>query len=72
MDQLWDEYRLLICTGVLALSAILILHAAASRTIHPLEPPVVSSPIPYIGHLIGMLFYGGKYLKIIGFVPVPK
>ncbi|KAK7044700.1 cytochrome P450 [Favolaschia claudopus] len=38
----------------------------ASRKQDPREPPVVPSTIPYIGHLLGMALYGGRYLKEIG------
>lgn len=72
MGELWDEYRFLICTVVLVFSALLVLNAAASRKVHPLEPPIISSLIPYIGHMIGMIFYGGKYFKIIGLVFILK
>ncbi|KAF2092603.1 cytochrome P450 [Rhizodiscina lignyota] len=30
------------------------------------EPPVVASPIPYVGHIIGMLLRGSRYLKSLG------
>ncbi|KAK1832500.1 cytochrome P450 [Podospora conica] len=33
---------------------------------HRDEPPIIASPIPYVGHLLGMAFFGGKYIKNIG------
>ncbi|KAK8015090.1 hypothetical protein PG990_008386 [Apiospora arundinis] len=30
------------------------------------EPPVITPTVPYAGHLLGMLFYGGRYLKQLG------
>ncbi|KAK8098549.1 uncharacterized protein PG998_014035 [Apiospora kogelbergensis] len=30
------------------------------------EPPTITPTIPYIGHLLGMLFYGSRYLKQTG------
>lgn len=30
------------------------------------EPPVIPSRIPYLGHLLGMVFHGGRYVKTIG------
>ncbi|GAP91250.2 putative cytochrome P450 [Rosellinia necatrix] len=45
------------------------------------EPPVIASGIPFIGHLIGMAIYGGRYIKDLGIrnrhlpiftLPVPR
>lgn len=30
------------------------------------EPPIIRSKIPYLGHLLGMVFHGGRYVKTIG------
>lgn len=30
----------------------------------PNEPPLVSHPIPYIGHFIGLLRYGTRYYEM--------
>ncbi|KAK8053584.1 cytochrome p450 protein [Apiospora saccharicola] len=30
------------------------------------EPPTITPTVPYIGHLLGMLFYGGRYVKQLG------
>lgn len=30
------------------------------------EPPIIPSRIPYLGHLLGMIFHGGRYVKTIG------
>ncbi|KAK7943099.1 uncharacterized protein PG986_012212 [Apiospora aurea] len=30
------------------------------------EPPTATPAVPYVGHLLGMLFYGGRYLKELG------
>ncbi|KAF7360339.1 Cytochrome P450 [Mycena venus] len=38
----------------------------SARKLDPREPPIVSPAIPFIGHLLGMAFYGGRYLKQIG------
>lgn len=35
---------------------------------HPDEPPVVRASIPYIGHLIGLLWYGTRYYQITRYV----
>lgn len=31
---------------------------------HPDEPPVVSHPIPYVGHIIGLLRHGTRYYEM--------
>ncbi|KAK8130862.1 cytochrome p450 protein [Apiospora sp. TS-2023a] len=33
---------------------------------NPREPPTITPTVPYIGHLLGMLFYGGRYIKQLG------
>ncbi|KAK4189397.1 cholesterol 7-alpha-monooxygenase [Podospora australis] len=30
------------------------------------EPPIIPSKIPFLGHVLGMLFHGGRYVKNIG------
>lgn len=37
----------------------------------PREPPVVSSLIPYVGHILGLLRYGQRYFEILrSLIPV--
>ena len=31
----------------------------------PREPPVISSSIPYVGHILGLLRYGQRYFEIL-------
>lgn len=31
----------------------------------PREPPIVSSFIPYVGHILGLLRYGQRYFEIL-------
>ncbi|KAJ7666162.1 cytochrome P450 [Mycena polygramma] len=38
----------------------------SARKLDPREPPVIIPAIPFIGHLLGMALYGGRYLKEIG------
>ncbi|KAK6086688.1 3-ketoacyl-CoA thiolase, peroxisomal 2 [Seiridium cupressi] len=43
--------------------------AAQWKSCKPLdsrEPPIVTSRIPYLGHLLGMIIHGGRYVKSIG------
>lgn len=48
---------------------IVILYATvqyfATRKIDPREPPIVSSTLPYLGHVLGTLQNGSKYYKMI-------
>ncbi|SPO02689.1 uncharacterized protein DNG_05362 [Cephalotrichum gorgonifer] len=43
-----------------------LLYRAGAKKIHPDEPTVVPPTIPIVGHLLGMAFHGGKYVKTIG------
>ena len=36
----------------------------SSPRLFPNEPPLISSSIPYIGHVLGLLRYGTKYYQI--------
>lgn len=47
----------------------LALRYASGRKLHPSEPTVLPSWIPFIGHLIGMALQGGRYIKRLGYVP---
>lgn len=38
----------------------------------PKEPPVISSLIPYVGHILGLLCYGMRYFEILrSLIPLP-
>lgn len=43
-----------------------LLYRLGATRIHANEPTVIPSKAPFIGHLIGMAIYGGKYVKMIG------
>ncbi|KAJ7267023.1 cytochrome P450 [Mycena haematopus] len=52
---------------IVALSVLFVgARKLSSRQLDPREPPVVNSAIPFIGHLLGMALYGGRYIKQIG------
>ncbi|KAI1848909.1 hypothetical protein JX266_005337 [Neoarthrinium moseri] len=42
------------------------LYWTSSRKVDTREPPIITSGIPYVGHLLGMALYGGRYVKSIG------
>lgn len=54
---------------IFSLALITILYATvqyfATRKIDPREPPIVSSTLPYLGHVLGTLQNGNKYYKMI-------
>jgi hypothetical protein len=57
----------ILAAGVTALlTLVLLLRPLPARKVHPSEPTVISSWIPFIGHLLGMAMYGGKYVKKLG------
>ena len=37
----------------------------------PREPPVISSLIPYVGHILGLLRYGQRYFEILRSFTLP-
>ena len=37
----------------------------------PREPPVISSLIPYVGHILGLLRYGQRYFEILRSLILP-
>ena len=38
----------------------------------PREPPVISSFVPYVGHILGLLRYGQRYFEILrSLIPLP-
>ncbi|CAI4219457.1 unnamed protein product [Parascedosporium putredinis] len=48
------------------LISILCIYGYAAKKIHPKEPAVIASKVPFVGHLIGMAMQGGKYVKNLG------
>lgn len=53
--------------GVLLLLVIVYLSLVYvfSPKYDPREPPVISSWIPYVGHILGLLRYGQRYFEIL-------
>ncbi|KAK0617113.1 cytochrome P450 [Immersiella caudata] len=65
--QEWTDYQPLIATVVAVLSALyVVLYRLQSVKRHPDEPPVIAAGVPYLGHLLGMAMFGGRYVKGIG------
>jgi hypothetical protein len=38
----------------------------SARKLDPREPTVLPPWIPVVGHVLGMAFYGGRYVKRLG------
>ncbi|KAI1325941.1 cytochrome P450 [Xylariaceae sp. FL0255] len=54
-------------TGVaIFLTLYVLLYQASTRKHDANEPPIIASPIPFIGHILGMAVFGGKYIKNLG------
>ena len=49
-----------------AVTLYLILFRLSSTKTYPEEPPIITSPLPFIGHLLGMALQGGSYIKSLG------
>lgn len=63
-----ERYQFLIYSVVLIIIAYSTVQYFATRKVDPREPPVISSTLPYLGHILGVLQNGGKYYKIIRYV----
>lgn len=57
----------LIVSAALSLIVYAALKALETRKIHAQEPPVITSAIPFLGHLIFMLGSGSRYFKHLGY-----
>ncbi|KAI1777319.1 cytochrome P450 [Hypoxylon cercidicola] len=51
---------------VALLATYFIAYQLSSRKIDPREPPVIVPMIPLVGHILGMVLLGGKYIKNLG------
>ncbi|KAJ7643991.1 cytochrome P450 [Roridomyces roridus] len=52
---------------VASCTVYLVLYRLQTLKLHPNEPPIVPSRLPYVGHLLGMVLEGGRYVKSIGY-----
>nr|GAT52239.1 cytochrome P450 [Mycena chlorophos] len=52
--------------AVVLTTLYLVLYRLQTTKAHADEPPIIAPAIPFIGHLLGMLVYGGRYIKGIG------
>ncbi|KAK3682491.1 cytochrome P450 [Podospora appendiculata] len=61
-----DNTSTAITVAIVAISVYLALYWMQTRKAHPDEPPIVASPVPFVGHILGMAIWGGRYIKSIG------
>ncbi|KAK5662090.1 hypothetical protein OQA88_10205 [Cercophora sp. LCS_1] len=68
LDRDWGSDWGSVATASLAIltTIYLIFYRLQTSKKHPDEPPVIASAIPYVGHLLGMALFGGRYVKGIG------
>ncbi|KAK0742533.1 SNF2 family N-terminal domain-containing protein [Apiosordaria backusii] len=52
--------------AVVLLTAYALLYYAQTIPLAKDEPPIIPSRIPFLGHVLGMLLQGGRYVKNIG------
>lgn len=50
------------------LTLLVALRYASSRRLDPREPVVLPPAIPFVGHVVGMALFGGRYIKRLGYV----
>ncbi|KAI1633497.1 cytochrome P450 [Biscogniauxia mediterranea] len=65
ITEWWPLSAVATCVVTL-ITAYAIIYQLSCRQLDPREPPVIASPIPYVGHLLGMAVQGGRYVKNLG------
>ncbi|KAK0709532.1 cytochrome P450 [Lasiosphaeria miniovina] len=61
-----DVGGVVMAAALVVVSLYLVLYRLQLTKTHPNEPPIVASPIPFVGHLLGMAVQGGRYVKGLG------
>jgi uncharacterized membrane protein len=65
LSEGWPLSLVATFVAIVAVAYVLV-HQASTRKIDDREPPIVASVIPFVGHILGMALYGGKYIKNLG------
>lgn len=63
-----EDYKLLILASFVLTILTVALASLFSVKYDPREPPIISHPIPFVGHIIGMFTHGAKYFDFIKYV----
>ncbi|KAI8631304.1 cytochrome P450 [Xylariaceae sp. FL1651] len=80
LSEWWPLSSVATCI-VAVITAYALLYQASARKLDAREPPIITSGIPFVGHILGMALHGGKYIKNLGLgnrhvpiftLPVPK
>jgi len=66
MGYLDDWTSIVTLAAAIAGTLYLLLYRLQTSKKHAHEPPIIAPAIPYVGHLLGMAFQGGRYVKGIG------
>lgn len=61
----WSPSPLATCI-IIAVAIYVLLYRLSAQKLDPKEPTVIASGIPFVGHILGMALYGGKYIKNLG------
>jgi hypothetical protein len=66
--ELLAEHKLLVSVSFIVTVLTIASNSLFGIKHDPREPPIISHPIPYIGHVIGMFRHGAKYFDFIKYV----
>ncbi|KAI1118347.1 cytochrome P450 [Nemania sp. NC0429] len=61
----WPPLPIATCI-VIVLAAYALVYQYSTQKLDAKEPVVISSGIPFVGHILGMALHGGKYIKNLG------
>lgn len=61
----WPQLPIATCI-VIVFAVYALLYQYSTQKLDAREPAVISSGIPFIGHMLGMGLHGGKYIKNLG------
>lgn len=67
MELFESHHGLFIYLWLVAMSLVII-HQLLRYKPDPREPPVIYPRIPYVGHAIGMLLHGKRYIRTLEYV----
>ena len=59
---------LLLLLAVVLVAAWYALDSFCAQTQYPNEPPLIPQTIPYVGHILGLLWHGTRYYGIVRYV----
>ncbi|KAI1430715.1 cytochrome P450 [Xylaria sp. CBS 124048] len=61
----WSLSPISTCISIMVV-AYAAMYRYSTRKLDAREPEIVTSGVPFVGHLFGMALYGGKYIKNLG------